>query len=177
LDHLTREISLVVRNKLGERKNELKQLTWKFRQETGMALQESDYQLERKLQKAGFLVNHYLFVRHQKIARARNMLDITVPRNTAGKKQHLDEYVDKFRHLFQRQLEKEKHRITIAAQMGEMSDPANILKKGYSITTYRGRLIKNLSVLNNEEMINTQFYSGSISSKIIEINNSAKNDN
>ena len=45
--------------------------------------------------------------------------------------------------------------MAIAAQKGEMSDPANILKKGYSITTYNGKLVKDLSDLKKEEMIAT----------------------
>ncbi len=177
LEQLTREISLLVRNNLGNRKNELLQLTWKFRQETRLSLQHSDNYLEKKLQKVRFLVSHYLFVRRQHMARAQFLLDVSLPRGITVKKQRLDEYLEKFRRLSQKQLGTEKHRIAIAAQKGELSDPGNILKKGYSITTYHGRLVKNLSVLKNDETIKTQFNIGSILSKIIEIKNSDNNDN
>jgi exodeoxyribonuclease VII large subunit len=177
LDQLTREMSMLVRNMLGNRKNEMMQLTWKFRQDTMLSLQKRENNLEKKLQKVGFLVNHYLFVRYQKIAGAQYLLDVSIPRSMAFRKQRLNDYLEKFRQLSQRQLEKEKHWMAIAAQKGEMSDPGNILKKGYSITTYRGKLVKDLSVLKNEEMIATRFYIGSILSKITEINKSDKNDN
>ena len=177
LDQLTREISMLVRNMLGNRKNELMQLTWKFRQETMLSLQKRENNLGKKLQKVAFLVNHYLFVRFQKIARAQYLLDVSIPRSMTAMKQHLNDYLKKLRQLSQRQLEKEKHWMAIAAQKGEMSDPGNILKKGYSITSYRGKLLKDLSVLKNEEMIATRFYIGSILSKIVEINKSDKNDN
>jgi exodeoxyribonuclease VII large subunit len=177
LDHLIREISLLVRNNLVNRKNELMQLTWKFRQETRLALQDSDNGLAKRIQKAGFLVNHFLFVHHQKIVRAQKMLDIAIPRIMVDKMHRLDEYPEKFRRLSNRLLEVEKHRIDIAGQIGELSDPGAILKKGYSITSYRGKLIKDLSVLKKEEMIETKFYIGSVLSKITAIKNSDTNDN
>jgi exodeoxyribonuclease VII large subunit len=177
LGQLTREMSMLVRNMLGNRKNVLMQLSWKFRQETMLSLQKRENNLERKLQKVGFLVHHYLYMRHQKIAGAQYLLDVAIPRSMTVRKQRLDENLEKIRQLYQRQLEKEKHRIAIAAQKGELSDPDNILKKGYSITTYRGKLVKDLSVLKNEETVATKLYIGSILSRITEINKNDKNDN
>ena len=56
-------------------------------------------------------------------------------------------------------------------------DPANILKKGYSITTVQGKLVKEMALLKNDEVMNTRFYDGAVLSKIIEIKQSDKNDN
>ncbi|MEI6276029.1 MAG: exodeoxyribonuclease VII large subunit [Prolixibacteraceae bacterium] len=177
LDQLTREISHLVRNNLGQRKNELMQLTWKFRQEVRLSLQDSENLLEKKLQKTGFLVHHYLFVRQQKITRAQFQLDVAIPRSIVIKKQRLDGFLEKVQWLSQKQLENQRHRVDIAAQKGVLTDPANILKKGYSITSYNGKLVKDLSVLKNEEIIETQFYIGSLRSKITEIKKQDKNDN
>lgn len=177
LDQLTREMSLLVRNNLGSRKNELMRLTWKFRQETRLALQESENHLGKRIQKTGFLVNHYLFVRQQKIASAQYLLDFAIPRSMVVSRQRLDEYLEKVRRLSRKQLVAEKHRIDFAAQKGELSDPGTILKKGYSITSFNGKLIKDLTVLKNEEIIETQFYIGSVLSRITDIKKEDNNDN
>ena len=57
-----------------------------------------------------------------------------------------------------------------------LSDPANILKKGYSITTVRGSG-EGDGLAKNDEVMNTRFYDRAVLSKIIEIKQSDKNDN
>lgn len=177
LEGLTRELSLLVRNQLGKSKNELMQRTWKFQQEIKLTLQSSDHHLAKKMQRIGFLVGHYFFVQHQKVARAQELLDVSVPRSILGKSKQLDVYLEKFRRLTVRQLESEKHKIDLAGQKATLSDPVNILKKGYSITTYNGKLIKDLTILKKEGIIRSHFFKGAVTSKIVEINNSDKNDN
>jgi exodeoxyribonuclease VII large subunit len=177
LDRLAMEASMRVRDTLGNKKSELLRLTWKLGQESRLAMQDSENRLGKKLQKVGFLVHHYIFTRKQKIARAQYLLDVSIPRSIASKEQHLQEYLEKCGRLSQKLLEKEKHRMEIAAQKGEMSDPGNILKRGYTITTSRGRLVKELSLLNKDELIKTQFFMGSILSQVVEIHKPDKNDN
>ena len=176
LANLTREISAMIRSQLKTRNGELMQQIWKSRQETKLALQVKDHQLSKKMQRMGFLVDHYLFVRRQNIIRAQHTIDVSIPRITITMNQRLDEYIEKFRRLSLKHLEKEKYRIDIASQKGAMSDPQTILKKGYSITTFQGRMIKDLAILKNAETIKTQFFEGSVLSKIVEIVKTDKND-
>ncbi len=177
LEGLTRNLSLVIRNLLGNKKKELMQRTWKFQQEIKLTLQGSDHQLEKKMQRIGFLVDHYFFVENQKVVRAQKLLDVSIPRSIQNKSKQLAVYIERFSRLSARQLEAETHRIDLAGQKAVLSDPGNILKKGYSITTYHGKLVKNLALLKNEEIIKTHFFEGSIFSKIVEIKNADKNDN
>jgi len=177
MDELARKLSLVVRNQLGNKKSELMQRTWKFQQEIKLTLQGSDHRLEKKLQRIGFLVDRYFYDRQQKIARTQNLLDGSVQRSIFSKRHQLEEYLKKFRRLSGRQFEIEKFRIDLAGQKAMLSDPKNILKKGYSITTVRGKLVKDLSLLKNEEIIKTHFLDGSILSKVIDIKQTDKNDN
>jgi exodeoxyribonuclease VII large subunit len=48
-------------------------------------------------------------------------------------------------------------------------DPVNILKRGYSITHYQGRTIKNIEGLARGETVKTRLYHGAITSKIEEL--------
>ncbi|MEI7829417.1 MAG: exodeoxyribonuclease VII large subunit [Prolixibacteraceae bacterium] len=177
LEDLTEDLSLLVRSQLGKKKSELMQRTWRFQQEIKLALQGSEYRLGKKLQRVGFLVDHYFFVHRQKIRSAQNMLDVSILREIEGKRLQLDLFLESFRRVSQGNINKERHKIDLASQKAIMSDPGNILKKGYSITTVKGKLVKDLSLLKNDETIKTHFYKGAILSKIIEINQDNKDDN
>jgi len=113
----------------------------------------------------------------KKVDRAQNLTDIAITRVIAGNSRKLDQYLERFKRQTAWQLENEKHRIDLAGQKAMLSDPGNILKKGYSITTCQGKLVKDLTQLKNEEIIKTRFFKGSVLSKIVEINKSDKNDN
>lgn len=177
LEALARESTFLVRQLLEERKRELMQHTWKFQQEVRLALRNGEHRLGRKLQRMGYLVDHYLFVRRQQIILAQNRLTSALPRFISGKSRKLDGSLARVRQLAQKQLEAEHHRLDIAGEKGRLSDPGNILKKGYSITTYRGKLIRDLSGLKTAEVIKTHFFEGSVLSKVLEIKKSDTNDN
>jgi exodeoxyribonuclease VII large subunit len=177
LEELTGAISALVRNHLINKKQELMQRTWQFQQETKLSLQKSDHLIEKKLQRIGFLANHYFFVRNKKIEQAQDLLDVTIPKMLVRKDIQLDDYLNKFKLLSFRKLEDERHRIELAGQKAVLLDPRNILKKGYTITTIGGKLLKDLSGLKPDEIMKTSFYNGAIQSKILEIKKTDKNDN
>jgi exodeoxyribonuclease VII large subunit len=177
LEGLTGELSLLVRHQLGKKKSELMQRTWRFQQEIKLVLQGSEHRLGKRLQRVGFLVDHYFFVHRQKISIAQNILDVAIPRGIEFKRQQLDLFLETFRRQSLGKINTERHKIDLASQKAMLSNPGEILKKGYSITTVNGKLVKDLSLLKNEETIKTQFYRGSILSKIIEINQVDKDDN
>jgi exodeoxyribonuclease VII large subunit len=49
----------------------------------------------------------------------------------------------------------------------ELLNPENILRRGYSITTINGIIIKRSDNLNEGDMIDTQLFEGSLSSKVV----------
>jgi exodeoxyribonuclease VII large subunit len=177
LEDLVDELSKLVRDQLGNKKRELMQRTWRLQQEIKLTLQNSEHGLGKKLQRTGFLVEHNFFVHRQKIEKARNVLNVTIPGGLLTKREQLDHYLEKFRHFSAKSIGNEKHRIELAGQKAVLSDPANILMKGYSITTVQGKLVKNVALLKNDEVMNTRFPDGAVLSKIIEIKQSDKNDN
>jgi len=169
LEELTREATSVVRQLLTNKNQELMQKSWKFRQEVKLTLQRTDHGLGKKLQKMDFLVDHYFYTRQQWVKRAQNRLDEAIPRGIFRKRQKLNGYLEKLLLATSKQLDKENHRIELAGQMALLTDPRNLLKKGYSITTVHGRVVKDLSQLKREEMLKTLFLDGFVLSKISEI--------
>ncbi len=63
-------------------------------------------------------------------------------------------------------LEKQKNRLNILHKTNELSNPLLILKKGFSISLYNGKIIKNPELLQENDLIETILYSGKIKSKI-----------
>lgn len=176
LEELAGDGTTMVRSLLIDRHNELMQVTWKFQQEVKLALQGTKFELDKKLQNIGFLADRYLFVRSQRLLQARQRLDSSLTRNIQAKKIWLEDSLLKFRRLSQRLLANEKHRIEIAGHKGVLSDPGILLKKGYSITTANGRLVKSATDLSRNEVIQTLFYEGHVKSSVVEIYKTEKYD-
>jgi len=49
----------------------------------------------------------------------------------------------------------------------EMLRPEKVLGRGYTITSYKGKILKSCDEIKTDEIINTQFHDGSISSKVV----------
>jgi len=57
-------------------------------------------------------------------------------------------------------------RLSAAEQAVRLLDPENVLKRGYSITRYNGKSVKDASILSNGDIIMTELHSGFISSTV-----------
>lgn len=63
-------------------------------------------------------------------------------------------------------LQQEKHHIELLQQRAKALDPKRLLEKGYSITLYNGKSVKNAKELNKGDTIKTLLNSGTITSII-----------
>ncbi|HEY5510503.1 MAG TPA: exodeoxyribonuclease VII large subunit [Prolixibacteraceae bacterium] len=176
IEVLTREISSLIRNLLDNKRNELLEKSWKSSQAVRLSLQNREYQLAKKLQRTRFFSERYFYIRNQKILQSQNMLQGAFSRAMSVRKRHLEEYLQKFRSIANRQLEHENYKIEIADHKRMLMDPGTILKRGFTITTFEGRLVKDVALLKNEQTIKTHFYDGSVRSKVIEITKTDKDD-
>lgn len=66
-----------------------------------------------------------------------------------------------------RRLMTERHRIEMLSQRAEASDPARLLKRGYSITLHNGHAVRSAAELKDGDMIETRFGKGKIKSAVI----------
>jgi exodeoxyribonuclease VII large subunit len=64
-------------------------------------------------------------------------------------------------------LERVKTRTAVMESTLGILDPENVLKRGYSITTYNGKLIKSVSGVGTGDVIDTRLKDGRIESKVI----------
>lgn len=57
-----------------------------------------------------------------------------------------------------------------------MLSPKNILKRGFSITRHKGKIIKSTEALEREDLLETQLFSGSLTSRVEIIKKSMENE-
>lgn len=60
-----------------------------------------------------------------------------------------------------------KTRIKVLGSSLQILDPLNVLKRGYTITSLRGKIVKRRTEISKDDIIETKFSDGSISSKVV----------
>lgn len=81
-------------------------------------------------------------------------------------KQEHKEQVVRFRNIAEHMIRGEKHRMENAEQYFEMVSPKNVLKRGYTITMQKGKIVTSAASLVENECIETIFSDGKTTSEI-----------
>lgn len=63
-------------------------------------------------------------------------------------------------------IERHKHKLEMASQVIALTSPQNILKKGYSMTEYNGKVVTSASMLKGGDKITTCFFDGVVESVV-----------
>ena len=79
----------------------------------------------------------------------------------------LDSMQEKMTMLIERRLETEQHRIQLVSEKVKSLDPTLLLRRGYSITLHDGKVVKDVSVLNTGDELETRLAHGSVRSKVL----------
>jgi exodeoxyribonuclease VII large subunit len=79
----------------------------------------------------------------------------------------LDSMMEKMTMLIERRLETEQHRIQLVSEKVKSLDPTLLLRRGYSITLRNGKVVKDVSVLNTGDELETRLAHGSVRSKVL----------
>ena len=61
-----------------------------------------------------------------------------------------------------------KTRLTVLENTLNILEPENVLKRGYTITSFNGKIVKNSVQLKNGDIIDTRFTDGTVISKVVE---------
>ena len=93
-------------------------------------------------------------------------LDHTVKKVIQNKAVKLEKREEIVRHEFKRIIACSRHFLEMSQQKASLTDPNIILARGYSITTYNGRALKNPDLVENNALIITRLFKGSIISEV-----------
>jgi exodeoxyribonuclease VII large subunit len=114
----------------------------KIKTDTERLLKDADYRLDT-------LSQRLTFIPLQVTASHNNTLSI-----------HQRDLLSHIKQLFQH----EENRFNRMEQALRLLNPANVLRRGYSITRYRGKILKNESALKKWAVIETRLYKGTVTS-------------
>lgn len=98
----------------------------------------------------------------QRIPRLANALLSNNKINLTGLSSRLNQSIVQY-------LSTEKHRLSLVSQSIKYASPEFILKRGYSLTTCNGKIIKSISDVSTGDVLTTQFKDGFVESKVNDI--------
>ena len=79
----------------------------------------------------------------------------------------LDSMQEKMTMLIERRLVTEQHRIQLVSEKVKSLDPTLLLRRGYSITLHNGKVVKDVSILNTGDELETRLAHGNVRSKVL----------
>ena len=169
IDQFSRVLAPITREKITKKQVQLKQTVWKIDSSVKMYIKFNNAQIERKEE---FVRHEFLIFIQQRIRfleKISRQLSSSILRLTTGKTQQLRREWQQIEKLIVGIISEKRHHLELSCQQAKLTDPHNILARGYSITLYNGLALKNATKVKNETIIETRLYDGSIISKIINI--------
>jgi exodeoxyribonuclease VII large subunit len=190
---MEKEIVRIVRDKLEMHQNELEQtasslnfIVTGFINKNQTQLTKKGNELQRSVKQFSFQKEHELNnLRHQikstlllwfsvsktAIEQKRRSLKHVVNESLIRQKALLRHYRNLLEVRSEKMVFKEQQRIHFYENTARLIHPENVLKRGYTITTKDGKIIKSAYQLNVNEEIETRFADGNVKSKIIKKDN------
>lgn len=95
-----------------------------------------------------------------------HIMQLTVDKWTSRKRKELESQAQLLKLFYNKFLDRQKNNISHAETKIELLHPENVLKRGYSITYFNGKAVKDGAQLNKNDIITTRFLKGEINSKV-----------
>ena len=92
-------------------------------------------------------------------------------RTTTNKRHRIEQLAQTITPAVLRKVSQEKHRLEMLASKVSNLDPQLLLDRGYSITTFEGKAVKDPTLLPVDAIIETRLKSGRLTSRVINVDN------
>ncbi|MBR5052529.1 MAG: exodeoxyribonuclease VII large subunit [Bacteroidaceae bacterium] len=137
--------------------------------------------IEHQAEEAALLDDLYLRITHsaeeriqrekQRLEHQKAVLPLLFTNFIQGKQNGLVLLHQRLMNAGNQRLEREQHRLQLMKQRMDSLDPKLLLKRGYTITTCGGKIVRSIEGLAEGEVLTTQTEKGEILSKIVSIQN------
>jgi len=166
IEFYTRAIAPILQEKITKTNTKLDQTIYKVDHLIRLFIQSKSHQLERT--EEAFLQESKNFSRKQLriLERSTTILSNAVKRISLHHKELIGRKVKQSEQLIKKNLAEQFHFLELASQKAILIDPSKILARGYSITTYKGRALKTIEELKDNELIETRLAIGTIISEV-----------
>ena len=169
IGQITRVMAPLTREKLSKGNSRLNQTVWKFDNTVKKFIKYQDYQLDRKEEIIRHDFKNFTQLQLRMLEKKTRVLSVTLRRKTIANHDQLTRKMQKSEGLIRRIISENKHHLELSFQKAMLTDPNKILERGYSITTYNGKALKNADTLTPNAIIETRLYNGQIISEVKEV--------
>lgn len=166
LEKLTRVIAPITREKISKVNNRLNQTIWKLDNSIKIFIQNQNYHLERKEETLRLEFKIFTQQQLKLLEKTTRLLSGTLRQTTIANHDQLTRKMQRSESLIRSVLSDCRHYLDLSYQKAKLTDPNKILARGYSITTYNGRALKDADMVNTTALIETRLYNGHIISEV-----------
>ncbi len=165
LDWMNEHILDAARQQLSHARHELHRLSTACQMNTGNYLIQEKHQLKEMALISQNLSKQLLQLNHKKLSKSAAAIRNSTIQSLREEQVRLNNSSMIVKHLPKQALERHRHQLHRLEQMADYANPLNILKRGYSVTVYKGKVIKDSQDVPSGEIMTTKLHKGAIKSK------------
>ena len=166
VERYSRTIIPLVRERITKVNSRLNQIIWKFDNHVKIFIQNQSYQLTRTEESFQYKFRNFAQQQLRALERNTRQLSSSLARINLTNKDFLKMKIRQSEKLVRNILSGKIHFLELSSQKAMLINPTGILSRGYSITTYNGRALKDTDRITNNTIIETRLYKGNIISEV-----------
>lgn len=168
VDRMARLSSPLIRNRILQNSRSLDQLLWQTGHFIKIALVSHKNELDNRVVEIRRNIPVCLSRETKKLEKTGRLALTGLKLMIPAVKEELDRNIAFLTNSLRRMTVNEHHRLEMASQKVFLSDPERILARGYSYTTCKGRIIKDIASIQKGDMIKTTLQNGTILSEVLD---------
>ncbi len=166
IEQFTRKIIPLTRDKITKANSRLSQTIWKLDNNVKIFIQNQGYQLEKREETVRYEFKNFTHLQLRALEKSTRDLSAALRLVTVTGHDLLARKMQRSEYIARSTITDQRHYLELSSQKAMLTDPNKILARGYSITTYNGRLLKDVDSLENNAVIETRLYKGNIISEV-----------
>jgi exodeoxyribonuclease VII large subunit len=170
IQQAVRTIIPVTREKLIMANGRLSQTVWKLDHSVKIFIQNQRYLLERKEENMRHEFKNYSNQQLKELEKTTRVLSSASQRIRMINYEQLIQKMQRTQSMARDIVSDSRHYLELSNQKSMLTDPLKILSRGYSITTYNGRALKDAGIIAGNALIETRLYRGTLISEVKSIN-------
>lgn len=166
IEQIVKVIAPITREKISNVNNRLNQTVWKLDKSIKTFIQNQDYLLERKEETVRHEFKNFTQQQLRLLEKTTRTISGTLQQYRIANHNMLTRRLTRSENLTRSILSNAGHYLELSLQKALLIDPNKILARGYSITTYNGRALKDVGIVDPMALIDTRLYNGHIISEV-----------
>lgn len=166
IEQITRLMAPLTREKISKVNNQLTQTVWKLNNSVKIFIQNQSYQLGKKEETVRHDFLNFNQLQFRLLEKTTRLLSGTLRQMTIANHEQLTRRMQRSEALIRSTLSDSRHYLELSLQKGMLIDPNKILARGYSVTTFNGRALKDAGMVTEGAVIETRVYRGHIISEV-----------